>query len=321
MAQGGRQLRVLITGGAGFIGSNLARGCLEAGAEVRVLDNFATGRHENLDEIRRDVEVIEGSIVEPDAVGRASRDCEVIYHQAALPSVPRSVEEPLQTHAVNATGTLNVLQAARERGVRRVVYAASSSAYGDTEVLPKVETMAPNPLSPYALQKYMGEVYCRQFTRLYGLETVALRYFNVFGPRQDPNSAYAAVIPNFITAISKGEPPEVHGDGLQSRDFTFVRDVVAANLAAAAGPAESAGEVFNIACGHRATLLELIDMIAEVLGVAAVEPRFGPPRPGDVRHSQADIGKAEQLLGWRSRHAMVDGLRETVSHLLGRPGK
>jgi len=314
-------LKVLITGGAGFIGSNLARACLEAGEEVRIFDDFATGRHENLDEIRRDVELIEGSVVEQDALGRAVHGCEVIYHQAALPSVPRSVEEPLLTHAVNATGTLNVLQAARERDVRRVVYAASSSAYGDTEVLPKVETMAPNPLSPYALQKHVGEVYCRQFTHLYGLETVALRYFNVFGPRQDPNSAYAAVIPNFISAISKGEPPRVHGDGLQSRDFTFVRDVVSANLAAAAGPPESAGEVFNVACGHRITLLELIEMIARVLGVEAAEPRFGPPRPGDVRHSQADIRKAERLLGWRPRHAMIEGLRETVNHLTGRAGK
>jgi UDP-glucose 4-epimerase len=310
-------VRVLVTGGAGFIGSNLVRACLAQGEEVRVLDDFSTGRERNLAEVRSDVEVCVGSLSDPERVRRAVAGCEVVYHQAALASVPRSVEDPAGSHAANATGTLTLLLAARDCGARRVVYAASSSAYGDTEVLPKVETMPPNPMSPYALQKLMGEYYCQQFTRLYGLETVSLRYFNVYGPRQDPKSSYAAVIPLFAAAIVRGGKPRVFGDGLQSRDFTFVGDAVAANRAAACGPAASAGEVFNVAAGSRVTLLELLEHICGALGRPPVDPVFEPPRPGDVRHSQADVAKAQHLLGWKPRFGLDEGLRETLPYLLG----
>jgi UDP-glucose 4-epimerase len=311
-------LRVLVTGGAGFIGSNLVRACLAAGEEVRVLDDLSTGHQENLAEIRGQIDFCRGSVVDFEAVERAVSGCEVVYHQAALPSVPRSIEEPLEAHAANATGTLHVLEASRRAGVRRVVYAASSSAYGDSDELPKVESMPPRPLSPYALQKLVGEVYCRQFSEFYGLDTVSLRYFNIFGPRQDPHSAYAAVIPCFAGAILRGERPVIFGDGLQSRDFTFVADAVAANRAAAAGPPESAGEVFNVACGGRVTLLELLERICKALDRAPVEPIFEPPRAGDVRHSQADVAKAERLIGWRPQHSLDDGLRETVQYLVGK---
>lgn len=305
-------MRVLVTGGAGFIGSNLVEGCLEAGHAVRVFDDLSTGRLENLAAVAADIERIEGDLRDLDAVAAAVTGCEVVFHQGALPSVPRSVEEPVLTHAVNATGTLHVLEAARLAAVRRVVYAASSSAYGDTEVLPKVETMPANPLSPYALQKFVGERYCEQYHRLYGLETVALRYFNVFGPKQNPESQYAAVIPAFLTRVAKGEAPTVHGDGLQSRDFTFVADVVRANLAAAAGPPESSGEVYNVGGGGRTTLLDLLAAIGEVLGREGVKPEFTPPRAGDVRDSQADIAKAERLLGWTPEVSLHEGLRRTA---------
>jgi UDP-glucose 4-epimerase len=311
-------LRVLVTGGAGFIGSNLVRACLAAGEEVRVLDDLSTGHEENLAEIRDRIDFRRGSVVDFDAVESAVAGCEVVYHQAALPSVPRSIEEPLEAHAANATGTLHVLEAARRTGVRRVVYAASSSAYGDSDELPKVESMPPRPLSPYALQKLVGEIYCRQYSELFGLETVSLRYFNIFGPRQDPHSAYAAVIPRFAGAILRGDRPVIFGDGLQSRDFTFVADAVAANRAAAAGPPESSGEVFNVACGGRVTLLELLERICKALDRPPVEPVFEPPRPGDVRHSQADVSKAARLLGWRPQHSLDDGLRQTVQHLAGK---
>lgn len=313
-------MRVLVTGGAGFIGSNLVRACVEAGDHVRVFDDLSSGREENLDEVRERIEFVQGSVVDFDAVLGAVADREVVYHQAALPSVPRSIEAPLESHGSNATGTLQVLEAAKRSGVRRVVYAASSSVYGDTEVLPKVETMPPQPLSPYALQKYVGEVYCRQYTALFGLETVALRYFNIFGPRQDPASPYAAVIPLFIAAVARGESPHIFGDGLQSRDFTFVGDAVAANRAAASGPPESAGEVFNVACGGRITLLELLDRICKALDHAPIEPHFEPPRAGDVRHSQADIQKAERLLGWRPRSSLDAGLRATAAYVLEQAG-
>ena len=309
-------MRVLITGGAGFVGSNLVARCLEAGDEVRVLDDLSSGRPENLAAIRSDIEFMEGDICDPEVVSRAVANCEVVYHQAAMPSVPRSIERPVRTHAANASGSLNVLQAAREGGARRLVYAASSSAYGDTAVLPKVESMPANPLSPYALQKYVGERYCELYHSLYGLETVALRYFNVFGPHQDPKSNYAAVIPAFLSAIAAGEAPTVHGDGLQSRDFTFISDVVAANRAAADGPQESAGQVFNVGGGNRVTLLDLIREMAAVLGRDDVEPRFVEARAGDVRDSQADIGKAERLLGWRPQVPLREGLARTAEYLL-----
>ena len=310
-------MRILVTGGAGFIGSNLVRALLEAGDSVRVLDDLATGRRENLSEVLADIEFIEGSVVDFERVRRAVEGCEVVYHEAALGSVPRSVEDPLGTHRVNATGTLQVLEASRGAGVRRVVYAASSSAYGDTEVLPKVEDMQPNPLSPYALQKFIGERYCALFTNLYGLETVSLRYFNVFGPRQDPRSAYAAVVPLFVSAAAKGEHPRIFGDGRQSRDFTFVSDVVAATRAAAAGPPESSGGVFNVAQGGRATLLELWAEVCAAVGRERLEPIFEPPRAGDVRHSQADISRAAEILGWRPRVTLREGLAETVRYHVG----
>jgi UDP-glucose 4-epimerase len=309
-------MRVLVTGGAGFIGSHLVRACLEAGDRVRVLDDFSTGREANLRDVRADVELLRGSVADFARVQAAVEGCEVVYHQAALPSVPRSIEEPLESHAANATGTLHVLEAARRSGVRRVVYAASSSAYGDTEVLPKTESMPTRPLSPYALQKLVGEEYARQYTQLFSLETASLRYFNVFGPRQDPNSPYAAVIPLFTRAAARGERPRIFGDGQQSRDFTYVADVVAANLAAARGPRESAGEVFNVACGGRVTLLELLERICKALDRPPIEPIFEPPRAGDVRHSQADVSKARRLLGWSARVSLDEGLRETARSIL-----
>jgi nucleoside-diphosphate-sugar epimerase len=310
-------VRVLVTGGAGFIGSNLVRACLAEGESVRVLDDLSTGRRENLAEISADVEWLEGTITDPEVVARATAGCEVVYHQAALPSVPRSVEDPVGSHAVNATGTLNVLEASRRAGVRRVVYAASSSAYGDSEALPKVEDMPPRPLSPYALQKLVGEIYCRQFTELYGLEAIALRYFNVFGPRQDPKSLYAAVIPRFVSAAAKGEPACIFGDGLQTRDFTFVADVVAANRAAAQAGSRAAGQVFNVACGGRISLLELWREICDALGVEMLEPVFEPERAGDVKHSQADIARARAELGWSPRTSLADGLAQTVRYFAG----
>lgn len=313
-------MRVLVTGGAGFIGSNLVRACLAAGDEVRVFDDLSTGRSENLADVEPDIDFIKGSIVELNELRRAVRDREVIYHQAALPSVPRSVADPLTSHAVNATGTLNLLQAARDAGVRRVIYASSSSAYGETEILPKEEAMAPDPVSPYALQKVVGEFYCRQFSNLYGLETVTLRYFNVFGPRQDPGSAYAAVIPNFASAVLSGRQPCIYGDGLQSRDFTYVSDVVAANRAAAVGSPESAGEIVNIARGDRTSLLELLAATCSAAGRTTVEPIFEPARVGDVRHSQADIRKAERLLGWSPRVTLEEGLKQTIQFMAEGPG-
>ncbi len=309
-------MRVLVTGGGGFIGSNLARACLAAGDEVRVLDDFSTGRRANLADVERDLELVCGSVVDAATVRRAVAGREIVYHQAALPSVPRSVEDPVATHAVNATGTLEVLEASRRAGVRRVVYAASSSAYGDSEILPKREDMPPRPLSPYALQKLVGEIYCTQYARLFGLETLCLRYFNVYGPRQSPDSAYAAVIPRFVTAAARRARPVVFGDGRQSRDFTFVADVVSANRAAAAAPSSAGGRVLNVACGGRVTLLELWREVCAVVGCEPLEPDFQPARPGDVRHSQADVSLARAELGWEPRASLRDGLAETVRWLL-----
>jgi UDP-glucose 4-epimerase len=308
-------MRALVTGGAGFIGSGIVRACLEAGEAVRVLDDFSTGVRRNLDEVRDDIELLEGSFVDLDTAARAVADCEVVYHQGALPSVVRSVEDPVETHRVNALGTLHILEASRQAGVRRVVYAASSSAYGDTEVLPKREDMPANPLSPYALQKLAGEHYCALYTRLFGLEAVALRYFNVFGPRQNPDSDYAAVIPLFGRAALAGKPARIDGDGGQTRDFTYIDDVVAANRAAAAGPPESAGLVFNVARGGRTSILDLWYRICDAAGVERIEPEHGDPRPGDVRDSQADVSRARDLLGWSAQVSLEDGLSETVRGL------
>jgi UDP-glucose 4-epimerase len=310
-------LRVLVTGGAGFIGSHLVRACLEAGEDVRVFDDFSSGRSENLRELSREIEVVEASIVDLTALESAARGCEVVYHQAAIASVPRTVEDPVGTHAVNATGTLHVLEAARCAGARRVVYASSSAVYGDDERLPKHEDMQARPRSPYALQKQIGESYCEQYARLYGLESVSLRYFNVFGPRQDPKSMYAGVIPLFSSALCAGERPRIFGDGLQSRDFVYVGDVVAANRAAAQTQTVISGEPVNIGRGERTTLLELLALCATALGVGQPEPSFAAERPGDVRHSQADVSRAVERLGFRAQTTLAAGLRETVRWYAG----
>ncbi len=304
-------MKALVTGGGGFIGSHLVSRLLSEGHEVRVLDDFSTGRRENLENCREAIELHEADIRDLDAVRKAVEGVARIYHQAALPSVIRSVEDPLTTNAVNVQGTLHVLIAARDAGVGRVVYAASSSAYGDTPTLPKIETMPASPLSPYALQKYVAEQYCMLFTRLYGLETVVLRYFNVFGPRQDPTSHYSAVIPKFIARLGRGEAPTVYGDGEQSRDFTYVDNVVGANLLAAEIP-EAVGEVINVACGRRMTLNQLLEELRAIMGVSA-SAVYESPRPGDVRHSQADIGKARRLLGFEPAVDIREGLRRTVA--------
>ncbi|MDH4117636.1 MAG: SDR family oxidoreductase [Acidimicrobiia bacterium] len=303
-------MQALVTGGGGFIGSNIARALLERGDSVRVVDDFSTGREVNLEGV--DVEVVRGSIEDRDTVDRAMRDVEVVFHQAALPSVKRSVDDPGRTHAVNATGTLNVLDAARAAGVRRFVYASSSSAYGDTPVLPKREDMVPSPLSPYAVSKLAGEHYCKAFTKVYGLECVALRYFNVYGPRQDPTSHYSAVIPLFATALLTGATPTVFGDGEQTRDFTYIDNVVRANLLAAEAGPQVAGEAMNIACGERVSLNELLSAIAEVVGLEDFEAVYRDPRPGDVRDSLADITKAQTLIGYVPEVRLSEGLKRTV---------
>lgn len=300
----------LVTGGAGFIGSHLTNALIKKCDRVTVIDNLSTGHLENLSDVMDEITFIKGDIRDIDLLKKLFRGVEVVFHQAALPSVPRSVKDPIASNANNIDGTLNVLVAARDAGVRRVVCAASSSAYGDTEVLPKTEDMPGNPLSPYAVTKYVGELYAKVFSRVYGLETVSLRYFNVFGPRQDPNSQYAAVIPKFITAMSKGERPHIYGDGEQSRDFTYIDNVVEANLLAANAPGVS-GEMFNIACGERYTVNELVAMLNEILGTN-IEPVYEPPRTGDVRHSMASIEKAEKMLGYRPLVTFEEGLRRTV---------
>jgi len=310
-------VRVLVTGGAGFIGSHLVRACLAAGEDVRVFDDFSTGKSENLAEIARDVEVVEGSIVDAALLEGAARGCEIVYHQAAIVSVPRSVEDPVGTHAVNATGTLHALEAARRAGARRFVLASSSAVYGDDARLPKREDMSTEPRSPYALQKLTGELYCEQYARLFGLEAVALRYFNVFGPRQDPKSMYAGVIPIFVAALRAGARPRIFGDGLQSRDFVYVSDVVAANRAAAQAKTRIAGEVINVGRGERTSLLELLALVATALGRSTPEPIFEPARPGDVRHSQADVSRATDLLDFRARMPLDAALRETVGWYAG----
>jgi UDP-glucose 4-epimerase len=304
-------MRALVTGGAGFIGSHLVERLIREGHEVRALDNFATGRRDNLLAFGDDVEVVEGDIQSYERAHKAVRGCEIVFHQAALPSVPRSIQDPLTSSGVNITGTLNILLAARDEGVRRVVFASSSSVYGANPELPKREDMAAEPISPYATAKLAAESFCRSFTQVYGLETVALRYFNVFGPRQDPSSAYAAVIPNFITAFLANEAPVIHGDGEQSRDFTYIDNVIDANLAA--GAAEGvAGRRFNIACGERTTLNVLADEI-RTLTSSTAEPVHGQPRAGDVPHSLADITAAEQALGYRVAVGLRDGLERTVA--------
>jgi UDP-glucose 4-epimerase len=301
----------LVTGGGGFIGSHLVDRLLELGHAVRVLDNFSTGHRANLRRTLAHIELIEGDLRDPDTVRRAMQSAEIVLHQGALPSVPRSVNDPRTSNAVNVEGTLNVLLAARDAGVRRVVVASSSSVYGDTPTLPKVETMPPTPRSPYAISKLAAEQYTCAFAPLYGLETVALRYFNVFGPRQDPTSQYAGVIALFCTAALHGRPYTLQGDGLQSRDFTYVDNAVQANILAATAP-DVAGQVFNIACGQRITLLDMVAILNRLIG-RDLPIEYGPPRAGDVRHSLADIGRAQQLLGYAPAVDVAEGLARTLA--------
>lgn len=303
----------LVTGGAGFIGSNVAEELVRRGLAVRIFDDFSSGKRQNLAAFADKVEVVEGDLRDMAAVRRAVRGVTGVYHQAALRSVPRSVDNPLATNDVNITGTLQLLMACRDAGVKRVVAASSSSVYGANEELPKREDQALLPVSPYAASKLAGEHYCRIFTHLYGLETVSLRYFNVFGPRQDPDSQYAAVVPLFIQAALDGVPLTVHGDGLQSRDFTFIDNVVQANLRAMEAPA-AAGEAFNIACGARYTLMDIVHAVERELGVTAT-CNHTPPRAGDVRHTLADIGKAERLLGFKPTIDFEEGMARTIAHL------
>jgi nucleoside-diphosphate-sugar epimerase len=305
-------MRVLVTGGGGFIGSHLAAGLLALGHDVRVLDNFATGRRSNMAALGGEVELVEGDIQSYERAHNAVRGCEVVFHQAALPSVPRSIQDPLTTNATNVIGTLNVLLAARDEGVRRVVCASSSSVYGANPALPKQEDMIPLPISPYATGKLAAEGYCRSFGVGYGLETVALRYFNVFGTRQDPSSQYAAVIPNFINALLDGRSPTVFGDGEQSRDFTHVDNVVHANLAAMDATGVS-GKVYNIAAGVKTTLNELIGHLQDLMGTD-VEPVHDTPRPGEVKHSVADLARARDELGYAPEVGLRDGLSRTIEH-------
>ncbi len=306
-----RSAEYLVTGGAGFIGSNIVHTLLGQGRSVRILDNFSTGRKANLQEVADDIDVVEGDLRDPAAVAQAVKGVRVIFHLGALPSVIRSVEDPLSSNEVNISGMLQLMVAARDAGVERLVFSSSSSVYGDTPVLPKQEDMMPRPLSPYALGKLTGEHYCRIFYQLYGLKTVALRYFNVFGPRQDPTSHYAAVIPRFIAAYREGRAPTIYGDGLQTRDFTFVADIVAANLAASEAPDRALGEAHNVAWGNRISLLELAATVAKIIGSDKV-PVHEAPRPGDVRDSQADARRARENLGWEPKVTFEEGLRRTI---------
>jgi UDP-glucose 4-epimerase len=305
----------LVTGGAGFIGSHIAEALVKRGERVRVLDNLITGKHENIAHLRDKLEFIEGDIRDYEQTRHAVAGAQVVFHEAAVPSVPRSVDEPLLNHDCNVNGTFNVLLAARDAGVKRVVYAASSSAYGETEVLPKQEEMLPTPLSPYAAAKLFGEYYCQVFTRVYGLETACLRYFNVFGPRQDPSSPYSGVISKFVTALLQGETPVIYGDGEQSRDFTYIDNVVDANLCAAEAP-EAVGQVMNLGVGERITLNALLAELQKILGTD-LKPRYEAVRAGDVRHSLADISQARKLLGYEPRVMLAEGLRQTVEWYRG----
>ena len=303
--------KVLVTGGAGFIGSNLAERLVREGARVKILDNFATGFRENLEEIGGDFDLVEGDLNDAGALRSAIEGAEIVFHQAALPSVPRSVEKPEETHDACVNGTFKLLLRAKDAGVRRVVYAASSSAYGDQPTLPKVESMRPEPLSPYAAAKLMGEYYCSVFGHVYGLETVSLRYFNVFGPRQNPSSMYSGVISRFIDALMKGDRPVIYGDGEQSRDFTYIDNVVDANIKAAQSP-RAAGNVINTANGERISLNELLKVLQSISDRDDLKADHQPERKGDVKHSQADNSKALELLGYEKLVGLEEGLRRTI---------
>ena len=301
----------LVTGGAGFIGSHLASALAASGARVRIIDDLSTGYRENIEEIGGHVDFIHGSVADEAALKRAIEDAELVFHEAAIPSVPRSVENPRQTHVASVDSTFALLLAAKENKVRRIVYAASSSAYGDQPTLPKVETMLPEPLSPYAVAKLVGEYYCQVFTRVYGLETVSLRYFNVFGPRQDPSSHYSGVISRFISSLLGGETPVIYGDGEQSRDFTYIGNVVDANMKAAES-AKAVGHVINIANGERISLNQLLKELKDLTGRTNVTADYQQTRAGDVKHSLADISRARDLLGYDPTIDLRQGLSLTM---------
>jgi len=303
-------MRCLVTGGAGFIGSHLVEGLLERGHSVRVVDNFLTGKRENLARVVSKIELVEGDIRDFSLCQKIAREIDWVFHQAALPSVPRSVEDPGLSNEINVTGTLNLLIAAREAAVKKFIFASSSSVYGDDQNLPKREDILGQPLSPYAITKRVGEMYCLVFNQLYGLSTICLRYFNIFGPRQDPHSQYAAVIPNFIQRMIESRPPVIFGDGFQSRDFTYVANVVEANIRAAE-VTEVEKRIFNIACGQRITVMELVEWINRILG-KDIKPVFDPPRPGDIKHSYADISLAQKYLDYQPKVNFEAGLRATI---------
>ena len=307
----------LVTGGGGFIGSNMVRHLLAKGEKVKVLDNFETGRRENLQGLEGKIDLIEGDLRNRDDVKKAVTGVQYIFHFGALPSVIRSVEDPLSANETNIDGTLKLLLAARDAGVERLVFSSSSSVYGDTPTLPKREDMTPVPLSPYALSKLTGEHYCRMFHELYGFKTYSLRYFNVFGPRQNPKSQYAAVIPLFIQAYLESKPPVIHGDGEQTRDFTYVDDIIAANLACCSAPDSAAGGSYNAAWGNRISINELASTIAGLLGKDDIKPIHDPARPGDIKDSQADSTKAKKALGWEPRVSFSDGLSKTIAWYRG----
>jgi nucleoside-diphosphate-sugar epimerase len=301
----------LVTGGAGFIGSNICKKLISQGCFVRVIDNLLTGKRSNLAGIIDKIEFIQADMGDDHVARSAMKDIDVVLHEGALPSVPRSVDDPAATHKHCVDATFTLLLAARDAGIKRFVYASSSSAYGDTPTLPKVETMPPRPLSPYAVGKLVGEYYCSVFYKVFGLETISLRYFNVFGPHQDPTSQYAAAIPAFVTAILKDKPPTIYGDGLQSRDFTYVDNVVEANLLAARAK-RTKGEVLNIACGQAVTVNEVIDIINELLG-KDIKPKYNPTRPGDVKHSLADITLARKTISFKPKVQFKQGLQKAIN--------
>jgi nucleoside-diphosphate-sugar epimerase len=300
----------VVTGGAGFIGSHIVEELLRRNETVKLIDNFSTGKRENVAPFKKDAEIIEADIADAKNLAATFAGVDYVIHQAAIPSVPKSIIDPVKSHHANVNGTLNLLLACRDAGVKRVVYASSSSLYGDSPTLPKHEGMMPNPLSPYGAQKLFGEMYCQVFTRAYGLETVSLRYFNVFGPRQDATSQYSGVLALFIPAVLQGRRPTIYGDGLQSRDFTYVRNVVEANLLACKVPGVG-GEAFNVACGDRITVNSMLHQINKVTGkdIAAIHAE---PRSGDIKHSQADICRAKELLGYEPKVTFEEGLRHTI---------
>jgi nucleoside-diphosphate-sugar epimerase len=301
----------LVTGGAGFIGSHIAAGLERQGVRVRVIDDLSTGHRENIEEIGGSVDFIEANLNDQDAIRRALEDVELVFHEAAIPSVPRSISDPMETHVACVDGTLSLLMAAREKGVRRIIYAASSSAYGDQPVSPKREDMRPDPLSPYAVAKLVGEYYCQTFARVYGLETISLRYFNVFGPRQDPSSQYSGVISRFISALLTGERPVIYGEGEHSRDFTYIANVVDANLRAAE-TTKGIGEVINIANGRQTTLNQVLQELKTLTGKEDVEANYLQPRAGDVLHSLADISRARAYLDFEPLVQLREGLQLTI---------